>query len=1300
MKKRISLLIMAVILTVNMCPATVYAEKASSDEESSKTNSARDIYDEAAGTVTTGTQNDAIEDETDPDADIAEAVDALVGIDWEYISISDSDDLVELAKNCRLDTWSRNKHVTLVNDISLLGRDFEGIPTFGGVFDGQGHTISELDIEGNVSYAGLFSYVQKDAVIRNLHVSGSVVPQGEQVIIGGIAGDNSGVIAECSFEGVVSGSDYVGGIAGINELTGIISGCETSGYIRGVHFTGGIAGENMGNITGCTNDAPVNTSNTDTTITDESLKNLQALLDVLNNARGTNDDEARTSSTVSDAGGIAGLSIGIISHSTNHGTVGYEHVGYNIGGIAGRQSGYIYSCINNGEILGRKDVGGITGQAEPYITIDFSSDIAYQLSESIAKLHDLVTVTLRDTRNQSDTITNRLSVIQQYTTGAISDAKYLAENTVDFANGVSGAATEAFSRVDYILAESSKQDGLLDQTAYAGTNIGKAMENTREAVEDLEIGQYMSDSDKQLYNDSKNTIEKSTVEYKGYYSEGLRGNYNLYIDTNQGTRWMTYYPDDGTAFDHTINTAIKPGKWKYPDGSVFPKEGDDTDAQLDAAAKAEAAAPADQYAQTQYSTNHPEHTYVQDVADASATVSGTILKYADVMADETRGDAIDAVNSLQGAAANLSTAGSQAKGIVSELASRGAITFPTLSADYKAHTTSLADNLQIMNDNFGLLNQELNNATYDLTDDLEAVSDQFNDILLLYTDALDGVLEKDYTQIITDDSLKEAETCTDATISGSINYGIVHGDINVGGIAGTMAIDYDYDKESDVTGIKDSKLNTSYITKCVLRDDRNYAEVKSVKNYAGGVCGLQEMGTVLRGENYSSVSSDSGDDVGGIAGSSLSYIVSSSSRGTMEGNNYIGGIVGDGTHIRDCVALVAMDAHGSRYGAIAGHIKEDGEVRNNYFVSDTLAGIDRVSYSLKAEPITYSELMNVQDRIIEIPAETDDTTEKPDTETDEEDDTEGDEPEISYGIPIIPTDFDHLTVTYMLDDGESDDPVQISKARVNYGDHIAADDYPSVPDKTGFYVEWDRPSIDNVSTDTTVTAVYTRYLTTLSDPTGAGDKDHQSEILVDGAFKEGDSLIVARSVNYDEDDISTLSSYETIHLVIPDDGADTHQIRFRPETFLDYDAYEKMPYKLLINENGEWRELEKTGSLGGYNTYEIPGNEVDLKLDLSKVETGGYKYAILFVVIGVIALGLIILIIWAVTRRKSRKQIRRVVRQVKTEVKTRIDSKETLFVPDDAVTETTGSEEADAAPDDADNETEDTEATADPDEDI
>ncbi len=34
----------------------------------------------------------------------------------------------------------------------------------------------------------------------------------------------------------------------------------------------------------------------------------------------------------------------------NRGTVGYQHMGYNVGGIAGSQTGYIEGCVNYGTV--------------------------------------------------------------------------------------------------------------------------------------------------------------------------------------------------------------------------------------------------------------------------------------------------------------------------------------------------------------------------------------------------------------------------------------------------------------------------------------------------------------------------------------------------------------------------------------------------------------------------------------------------------------------------------------------------------------------------------------------------------------------------------------------------------------------------------------------------------------------------------------------------------------------------------------------------------------------------------------
>ena len=72
----------------------------------------------------------------------------------ETIYINTAEDLVELSKNCSYDKWSTGKTIILSNDISLKNVEFEPIPCFSGTFDGQGYTISDLEIDGSYYPAG------------------------------------------------------------------------------------------------------------------------------------------------------------------------------------------------------------------------------------------------------------------------------------------------------------------------------------------------------------------------------------------------------------------------------------------------------------------------------------------------------------------------------------------------------------------------------------------------------------------------------------------------------------------------------------------------------------------------------------------------------------------------------------------------------------------------------------------------------------------------------------------------------------------------------------------------------------------------------------------------------------------------------------------------------------------------------------------------------------------------------------------------------------------------------------------
>lgn len=145
--------------------------------------------------------------------------------------------------------------------------------TFAGVFDGQGHTISGLNISRNdIGGASGFFYIL-NGTVKHLMVKGKVAHYSTGgADVGGIAScinTYSGIIAFCSFEGTVSATasrnetrlGWICGksIAGASAGGSIIS-CFAKGTISGGDnvLTGGITGINTyeggysGTISGCT----------------------------------------------------------------------------------------------------------------------------------------------------------------------------------------------------------------------------------------------------------------------------------------------------------------------------------------------------------------------------------------------------------------------------------------------------------------------------------------------------------------------------------------------------------------------------------------------------------------------------------------------------------------------------------------------------------------------------------------------------------------------------------------------------------------------------------------------------------------------------------------------------------------------------------------------------------------------------------------------------------------------------------------------------------------------------------------
>lgn len=307
---------------------------------------------------------------------------------------------LQFAKNCRLDSYSRNMNVILKTDIDLSGTDFEAIPIFCGSFDGNGHTISGLEITTEGSVQGLFRYLEEGAQVKNLNVSGKICPDGSKEYVGGIVGSNAGVLSDCTFTGTVVGGDYVGGIAGVNTLTGVIDGCSTEGQISGNHFVGGVAGENQGVLRKCVNNSLVNTTPTQNTVelADISLQTLTG---------------SEAANTVTDVGGIAGTGTGVIRSCANWGEVGYPQMGYNVGGIAGSFMGYITDCRNYTAVSGRKEVGGIVGQMEPVTKIEYMEDTLQILDEQLDAMSALTNQAAANAQGGAAEVTNQVAQMQK-----------------------------------------------------------------------------------------------------------------------------------------------------------------------------------------------------------------------------------------------------------------------------------------------------------------------------------------------------------------------------------------------------------------------------------------------------------------------------------------------------------------------------------------------------------------------------------------------------------------------------------------------------------------------------------------------------------------------------------------------------------------------------------------------------------------------------------------------------------------------------------------------------------------------
>ncbi len=238
------------------------------------------------------------------------------------------------------------------------------VGAFKGIFDGAGHKITNLTINTNHAhkdYLGLFGYVF-GGEIKNLGLENvSITVTGISDFVGGLAGVNDyGSITNCYVTGAVNGGlDSVGGLVGIN-WGGSISDCyATVAVSNGSRDVGGLVGNNSNNsdISHCRSTGPVGGT---------YCHIVGGLVGYNSNSTISNCYSMGAVTGSDDVGGLVGENYyGAISGCYSTGAVTGRDYSQYIGGLVGNSYGSnISNCFSTGTVAGGNNsqyLGGLVG---------------------------------------------------------------------------------------------------------------------------------------------------------------------------------------------------------------------------------------------------------------------------------------------------------------------------------------------------------------------------------------------------------------------------------------------------------------------------------------------------------------------------------------------------------------------------------------------------------------------------------------------------------------------------------------------------------------------------------------------------------------------------------------------------------------------------------------------------------------------------------------------------------------------------------------------------------------------------
>ena len=340
--------------------------------------------------------------------------------------------------------------------------------------------------------------------------------------------------------------------------------------------------------------------------------------------------------------------------------------------------------------------------------------------------------------------------------------------------------------------------------------------------------------------------------------------------------------------------------------------------------------------------------------------------------------------------------------------------------------------------------------------DIQAISKQMN--------AIGGTLDSAEETIngsISDVSDSDTEADTTAKIQACKNSGSVSADRNVGGIAGAISVENDFDPESDLQIFGSASINFACELRAVITGCENLAAVTGKKLNTGGIIGWMSMGLAKDCVNAGSVSG--GDYTGGIAGLSASFIRGCIARCFICGDTLTGGVAGMGTTVTDCSVLVQLRDVTEKYGAVLGSAADKSVLERNYYlpINGDIGAVDGISYAGQAQALAADEF---------------------------------------FAQETLPEKFHYMTVTFRFEDGST----QIHT--VPFSSKLSDNLIPEITPMEGYESAWIGPVeiTDQLFFDTEFTVSRTAHIPTLES--AAVTSNGFPVLLAQGDFMQDDRI--------------------------------------------------------------------------------------------------------------------------------------------------------------------------------------------------